>query len=70
MRNGLARHVKTNIKNTKKQKIEDLIMAGECCYFCKHRGILYGHFSDAVDCSIQNRTVPHVYVCDKFERRE
>ena len=47
----------------------------DCCYFCKHRGILYGHFSDAVECvKLRNEHdspihVRHVQVCDKFEKK-
>ena len=69
MRNATNRHVKTNVKNQVKQKTGPVRNA-ECCYFCVHRWILYGHFSDAVDCYVYDRTVRHVEVCDKFERRE
>ena len=77
MRNGLARHVKTNIKDRVKQKTGyGKIATGyglhnaDCCYYCKHRGVLYGHYSDAIECSKVDATVPHVSVCDLFERRE
>lgn len=48
----------------------------DCCYFCKHRGILYGHASDAVECSQHTNEygsvihVQHVLVCDLFEKRD
>lgn len=75
MRNGLARHVKTNVKNQvkqrTKQKSDFAIMAAECCYYCKHRYILYGHHSDAVECMKHDHiTVRHVETCAEFERRE
>jgi len=49
--------------------IDNPIMAADCCYFCKHRGVLYGVASDAVICSVRERTVRHVEICNMFKKR-
>ena len=67
--NRQSRFVKNQVKDRVKQRNKTVIDAA-CCYYCKNRGILYGHFSDAVDCVIWGKTVAHVKVCHKFERRE
>ena len=75
MRNGLARHVKTNIKNTKKQNTgHGQIATGyglhnaDCCDTCRYsRG---GYFSDTVHCSKHDVEPFKVHICDMFERRE
>ena len=68
-------HVRNNVKNQVRQKTTP-IRGADCCFHCKKRGILYGHFSDAVECNQHHNehgsiiTVHHVDICDKFERRE
>ncbi len=64
MRNGLARHVKTNIKNTKKQKTCE----GECCFTCKYAQT--GYFSDTMRCPMHDSQMRKTDWCDLFERRE
>lgn len=65
MRNGLARHVKTNTKDRVKQKI---IGNADSCKMCLHtRG---GYFSDTMHCNKHDRDVFKWQICDKFERRE
>ena len=74
MRNGLARHVKTNIKNTKKQKTYEVPRVADCCYSCKHAQS--GYFMDTMFCTcaanwqVTTRDVLKWMICDKFERRE
>ena len=70
MRNGLARHVKTNIKNMKKQRIYQQLRKGDCCENCKNKSGL-GYFSDTVRCyHVQSGQPVKTCICDKFERWE
>lgn len=64
MRNGLARHVKTNIKDRVKQ---DRCEAA-CCYSCTHAQI--GYFSDTMRCPIHDKQVRKTDVCYAYSRRE
>lgn len=68
MRNGSARHVKTNIKNTKKQNVLPPLCEAESCYTCAHART--GYFSDTVHCIKRDTDVLKTSICDKFERRE
>ena len=64
MRNGLARHVKTNVKDQVKQNVCE----SECCYHCAHART--GYFSDTMRCGESGGDVFKTGWCPKFERRE
>ena len=69
MRNGLARHVKTNIKNTKKQNTLPFLLDAECCATCGHAQS--GYFTDTMRCPKRDIQVMKTQICDLYiERRE
>ncbi len=66
MRNRLARHVKTNVKNQVKQREYYELRAGDCCEHCKNKSGL-GYFSDTVRCyHVHSEQPSKTGICDNF----